>query len=280
MIAAIFRKILLSTAFASMLVANPASAEVVKLSENPYDPARSIINVVFGNYLAGLTGVNVQSAIVNLDGDRNGEIIARFVHSSACREATKSCRTVLLRHMSGQWTIILDRFADSIEVGRGYRDVPAPIKVDGKAWDWDGKRYLPEVAELGTPVDMKPVSDAAKATLSAAFGQSSKLEAAGFPLSYKFTESGLSKNNDLMLVKMEGSSVCGKLNGCPVRILKKEGESWKPVLSSATTGDVYLSSMSRDGYKDIILETKDGALQLGWTGSAYAVADRIEGASK
>jgi hypothetical protein len=41
-----------------------------------------------------------------------------------------------------------------------------------------------------------------------------------------------------------------------------------------------LSRMSRQGYRDIILETKDGALQMGWTGSAYAVADRIEGATK
>lgn len=268
-------------ALASFLAATvSATATPVALSDSPYAQARSVINVVFANYIAGLTGVQIQSAVVDLDGDGNGEIIARFVHSSACRDGVKICRTVILRHMSGDWKIILDRYADSIDVSNGYRDVPAPIKVDTTAWNWDGKRYVPEVKTLGEAISLKPVSEKTRDSISQAFGQPAKLSAAGFKVSYSFTQDGLSKNNDLMLIKMDGDVVCGKLSGCPIRVLKKEGDAWRPVLSSSTTGKVLISKMSRQGYRDILLETKDGALQMGWTGSGYAVADRIEGATK
>ncbi len=267
-------------ALAAFLASTSAMAAPVSLSESPYAPARSVVNVVFGGYMAGLTGVSVQSAVVDLDGDKTGDIVARFVHSAACRDGNKVCRTVVLRHMGGDWTIVLDRYADEIEVGKGYRDVPAPVKVDGKEWEWDGKRYLPIVADLGEELSLKAVSDSAKPSVGKAFGDPEKLSAAGYRVSYTFAQDGLSKNKDLMLVKMEGDMVCGKLNGCPVRVLKQEGEKWCPVMASSTTGKVMLSRMSRQGYRDIILETKDGALQMGWTGSAYAVADRIEGATK
>ncbi|MBY3433163.1 hypothetical protein HFN89_03070 [Rhizobium laguerreae] len=260
--------------------ASQASATPVVLSDSPYAQARSVVNVVFGNYMRGLTGVRIQSGVVDLDGDGKGEVVARFVHSSSCRDGSKACRTVVLRHMGGDWKIVLDRFADALDVSQGYRDVPAPIKVDATDWTWDGSRYRPDVTTLGTSLSFKPVTDKARESVAQAFGQASKLAAAGIPVTYSYTQEGLSKGNDLMLVKMEGSVVCGKLNGCPVRILKKEGETWRPVLASATTGKVLTSKMSRQGYHDILLETKDGALQMGWTGSAYAVADRIEGTTK
>lgn len=272
------KKTLAAAAF--LASATVASASPVAFSDSPYDPARGVINVVFAGYMANLTGVSVQSAVVDLDGDRNGEIVARFVHSSACRAGNKSCRTVILRHMGGDWKIVVDRFADTIDVGKGYRDVPAPIKVDGKTWDWDGQRYLPDIEELGTASDFTPVSQASRQSIGDAFGGANKLAAKGHKVTFSYTQAGLSQANDLMLVKMEGSVVCGKLNGCPIRVLKKDGDSWKTVLSSATTGKVLVTKLSRQGYSDILLETKDGALQLGWTGSGYAVADRIEGASK
>jgi hypothetical protein len=264
------------------LLALPVSvaAQPIALSDSPYHQARSVINVVFGSYMATLTGVTVQSAVVDLDGDDTGEIVARFVHSSSCRAGAKVCRTVVLRHMGGGWKIILDRFADSLEVGKGYRDVPAALKVDGKTWDWDGRRYTPEVSELGTELQLKDVAAASRPSVGKAFGNAEKLEAAGYRIAYTYTQDGLSKNKDLMLVKMSGKVVCGELNGCPIRVLKKDGDVWKPVLESATTGKVISTKTSRQGYNDIVIETKDGALQMGWTGTAYAVADRIEGASK
>jgi hypothetical protein len=271
----------IAIAFAAFLASSVSvSATPISLTDSPYAQARSVINVVFANYLRGLTGVQIQSAVVDLDGDGQGEVVARFVHSSSCRDGSKACRTVFLRHMGGEWKIILDRFADKLDVGSGYRDVPAPVKVDNTAWTWDGGRYKPDVATLGDALAFKPVTEKARDSIAKAFGNPGKLTAAGIPVSYSFTAEGLSKGNDLMLVKMEGSVVCGKLNGCPVRILKKEGDAWRPVLSSSTTGKVLASKMSRQGYHDILLETKDGALQMGWTGSAYAVADRIEGTTK
>jgi hypothetical protein len=268
-------------AFAALLATtSTVSAAPVILSDSPYAQARSVINVVFANYIRGLTGVQIQTAVVDLDGDKNGEIIARFVHSSACRDGTKACRTVVLRHMGGDWKIVLDRFADALDVSKGYRDVPAPIKVDTTEWSWVSERYKPKIDTLGSALAFTPVTEKARESVSKAFGQASKLSAAGIPVTYSYSQDGLSKGNDLMLVKMEGSTVCGQFSGCPVRVLKKEGDAWRPVLSSATTGKVLTSKMSRQGYHDILLETKDGALQLGWTGSAYAVADRIEGTTK
>lgn len=281
------RPIILNAAFAlsllgSLAVGGAARAAPVVFSDSPYGQARPVVNVVFADYIKGLTGVQIQTAIVDVDSDGKGEILARFLHSSSCYQGMKSCRTVLLRYQGGNWKIVIDRFAAAVDVSKGYRDVPAPVKVDATTWNWDGKRYVPDLATLGDASEFKPVSDATRQTLSAAFGPAAdKLAKAGYPIRYSYIQDGLSKNNDLLLVKMEGNLVCGKITGCPVRVLRMNADKkWATVVATATTGDVRIAKAARDGYRDVVMQTRDGALQLGWTGSAYAVADRIEGVAQ
>ena len=256
---------------------SPVSSAEIEMTDNPNSQARPIINVIFSDYLKSLTGVQVQSGITDLDVDGKGEIVARFIHSSSCRTGMKSCRTVVLRHSGSDWKIILDRFAEKLDFSTGYRNVPAPIEVDNTKWTWKNGRYLPTISTLGDPVSFNLVSAEAMASYAPGFGIRTPRLSNGFGVRYLVAQEGISDMNDIMVVKMDGNVVCGKISGCPIRILKRNNKGWSPILSTATTGDIRTSKVSRDGRRDIILETTDGALQLGWTGSTYALADRIEG---
>lgn len=269
------------TAAVLALAASAARAAPVELSASPYAPARKVVDVVFANYLPALTGAQVASGLTDLDSDGKAEVVARFVHSSSCREGMKSCRTVVLRHMRGDWRIVIDRFARTLEVaGSGYKYVPSPVVIDGDAWEWNGDRYLPDVSSMGEAVEFSPVPARSAAAYAAAFGERAARLSEGFGVTYSYSKDGYSSAGDVMVVKMEGDVACGEIAGCPVRVMRKAGEAWKTVLAAATTGEVRLSKTVRDGYRDLLIETKDGALQYGWTGSGYAVADRIEGVTQ
>jgi hypothetical protein len=275
-----FKALALATALACGLT-GVASAAPLQFDPSPYAQARSIINVVFANYIKSLTGIQIESKVVDINGDGKGEIAVRFVHSSSCVNGMKSCRMVLMRHQDGNWKIILDRFAETFDVRPGSRDFPAPILVDKVTWNWDGGRYMPDVSGLGDAVDLKPVPEKTVASLVPAFGAgTSKLYAAHMPLAFSFAQAGLSDAGDVIVVKMEGANTCGKFTGCPVRVLKKVDGKWATVLSASTLGDIRSAKAKRQGLRDIVFETKDGALQVGWTGSKYALADRIEGVAK
>ena len=271
-----FKKLVFASLLLALTASSASAAEIV-LKNDPYAQERRITNVIFANYIQSLTGIQVESGLVDLDSDGKGEVVAKFIHSGACKSDMKSCRTVVLRHTGKNWKIILDRIAESLDTSKGYRNIPSPINVDNTSWTWKNDRYLPVVSSLGDRATLRKVSASAMEAYAPSFGSRTSRISNGFGISYSMTQEGISSTNDIMIVKMEGNVACGEVSGCPVRILKRSDDGWSPVLSSSTTGGVHLSKITRDGRRDIILETNDGALQLGWTGSTYALADRIEG---
>jgi len=264
------------TAALAAFLSVPSAAAPVTFDESTGSPARQIVNVVFADYLGQRVGAVVQTATVDLDSDRTGEIVARFVHTGSCDADMKKCRTVVLRYGLHNWEILLDRYAETVEVLEQNTRIPSRIKVDNVTWRWDSPFYAPTSEGLGEKVELAEVPASSADALAAAFGSGAeKLVGSGFGVKLSFARPNLAEEETL-LVKLDGDTVCGSFTGCPIRVLKKNGEKWSNVLESYTRGDVTLAKTKRQGFRDIVVETDAGFAVLGWTGNGYSVADRIE----
>lgn len=262
-----------------LAVLSAASAHAVALDPSPDAKARPVVNAVFREYISRLVGVQIETAIVDIEGDGVGEIVARFVHTGSCRSGMNQCRTVVIRYDSGKWGIVLDRPADKI-------DIPKPtgrwnfvdVSVDGAKWTWNEKAYGPAMSGLGQKVEFAPIPAATVAPVAVAFGAgATKLAAdASSGISFEFARPKLSEKGDHLLVRMKGGGACGDVAGCPVRLLEKEGDTWRPILSGSTKGDVMISRVVRDGRSDVVLGTTAGYVVMGWSGKSYGIADVVE----
>lgn len=274
------KPVLVSFAALVGLLAGTASvtAAPVKFDASPNNNARRIVNVLFADYIQARTGIQVYAGLTDLDDDKVGEIVVRFVHSASCLPGMKVCRTVVVRHdeIKG-WQVVLDRYAETIEVLPGRPRVPAPIRTDKVTWTYDYPSYRPDFSSLGSEIAFGKLPDSVVTQVAPAFGQGAvKLAAAKMDVTFDYAEPVLGDGKKALLVKMNGDAVCGSANGCPMRMLVKNGANWSPVLSASVTDKVALGPASRDGYRDLVVSTKNGAVVLGWNGKDYAVADRLE----
>lgn len=261
------------------LLSGPAVSAATPLDPSPDAKGRSVVNAVFRDYLSQLVGVQVQTAVVDVEGDGVAEIVARFVHTSSCRVGMTQCRTVVIRYDSQKWGVILDRPSDVI-------DIPKPtgrwnfgeIAVDGAKWNWNGKAYAPVLAGVGSKVDFARVPAATVGPIAVAFGAGA-VKLAASPdngIAFEFARPRVSEKGDHIIVRMTGKVACGDVVGCPVRLLEKDGDSWRTIMEGSSFGDVAVSRVARDGRADLVLGTKKGYVVMGWTGKSYGIADTVE----
>lgn len=271
-------KILHSLPLLVFLGIAPANAAPLPLDSQPNTQVRGIVNVVFANYLRDRVGAEVQNVAIDLDKDGVGEVVARFVHTGSCSADLSLCRTVILRHNGNKWEIVFDRFADSVEVLDGPSRVPRPIKAHNITWKWNGKAYSPTDDGLGKSLSFNTIPNSETANYISAFGEGAEhLLAAGGDIKVSYASPKLSSGGEAIVLKLTGSNICGAESGCPVRVIKNDGDSWKTVLSAATTGDFLVGNAVREGHTDVVVKTKQGFTVLGWSGESYIVADRVEG---
>ncbi|WP_315922642.1 hypothetical protein [Mesorhizobium sp. SP-1A] len=269
----------LSLILAASLIAITANAAPVELREQVNSRERELVNVMFSSYLADRVGAAVQTAVVDLDSDGVGEIIARFVHTNSCDADMQRCRTTISHFKDGRWNVVFDRYAtkiDDIKVGKRQ---PDNIVVDGMKWQWDlfSKSFEPTKDERWTSIEWQEVPAAQTASYASFFGEGAgKLLATGSGVKIEYSATPISKKKDLVLLRLSGKSVCGTKTGCPVRVVKQTDGKWNAILSSSTMKDASRVITERDGYNDITLETSKGFATYGWNGSVYTVADRIE----
>src|SRR5690606_37082130 len=134
-----------AAAIAAFLVPAAALASPIAFDTSPDAPARRIVNVVFAQYLQERIGASVETAVLDLDNDGTGEIAVRFVHTASCAEGLKKCRTALISHERGDWKIVFDRYAETLEFRPHDGRIPGPIIADGVPWKWSrGHAYAPD----------------------------------------------------------------------------------------------------------------------------------------
>lgn len=261
----------------SSFAAGSASAERMPLRDAPQSGERQIINVVFSNYLKDRVGGSIESGVADLDGDGIAEVFARFVHTGSCSEKLERCRTVVLKYENTRWKIVFDRYATAnIDLGPATKRIPRPFTVDETSWEWAYTAYSPKAEGLGSPVSLADVPASMVASYSSAFGPGAVKLAESKRMQVTYSNKGISKKNDVIILKQDGKTLCSDVYGCPIRILKKNGETWQPVLSAYAKGNILISKTERDGYRDIVTSNGRGFSVYGWNGSTYAIADRIE----
>jgi hypothetical protein len=262
---------------ALMISASALQAAPLAFDDSPRAQARTVVNVVFGDYLAQRVAAKVETAVVDLDKDGVGEIVARFVHSGSCTADMKVCRTVVIRHDNKNWRIVLDHPAATVEALDGPNGVPAPVKIDRVTWKWKYPTYAPTADGMGESVSMDRVPQNTVASLAPAFGVgAAKLIASDPRYTLSFAKPKISDKDEFLAVTLDGGSACGEKTGCPVRILRKEKDGWRPVLSTSAASAVFLGSAQRGGYRDLVVDTKQGFAVYGWNGGKYILADRVE----
>lgn len=255
-----------------------APASAVEFDVSPDSSARKVVNAVFRDYIGSIVGGRIETAVVDINADGVGEIIARFVHSGSCREQAKKCRTVMIRHNVGKWGVVFDHHTDTINVQPTRKFVFADIEVDGLKWKWNGASYAPTMAGLGDRMEFSPVPKDMAGPLSAAFGQGAvKAIAAGdLGIALEFSKPRLAPDGDFLLVRMKGDIACGDAAGCPARLLQKTGGTWQTILEAGSVGDVVVSKVVRGGHNDIAFGTPRGFVTMGWSGKHYALAEAVE----
>lgn len=274
------RKLFLALS-ATLMTATASIAAPMTLDASPKAQARPVINVVFGEYLAQRVAAQVQSGVVDLDKDGVGEIVARFVHSASCLTDMKTCRTVVLRHDGNAWKIVFDQQAALIEVLPGVNGVPSPIKADRVTWNWKYPTYSPTADGVGDRIELTAVPANTVASLAPAFGEGAvKLIASNPSYRLSFARPKFSDKDEFIAVTMKGGASCGTKTGCPVRILKREKEGWRPILNASSVSGMYLGNTAREGYRDFIVDTPAGFTVYGWNGEKYQMASRMDAPEK
>lgn len=268
---------ILSAVFFALGAHAALALDPVALDPSPDASARRVVNVVFAEYLAARPGVQVETALVDLDNDGTAEVVARFVHTSSCKEGMEECRTVVLRYDRRAWGIVLDRPSKGFETEKHDRRVPGAVRVGGVDWRWGANRYEPVGDSLGRPVGFKAVSGEHAPAYAAAFGEGAvKLAQGSHGVRFSTSEESLSSDAETMIVRMDGGVACGDSTGCPLRVLRKGEDGWSTVLSASSKGPVSVSDTVRGGYRDLVIGTPAGYVVMGWNGSAYSTADRVE----
>lgn len=273
----VFRTLAIATMAAIPFVASPASA-TLDFDSSPSSSSRAVVNAVFRDYIGTLVGAKIETAVVDINGDGVGEIVVRFVHSSACRSESKKCRTVMIRHNADKWGIVLDTYSDSVDVPKAKKYVFTNIDIDGLKWKWNGAAYTPLMVGLGDKLDFSPVPQEMIQPLATAFGQGAvkALADASLGISLEFSKPKLDNDGEFLLVRMKGSVACGDSAGCPVRLLQKTGGTWQTILEASSVGDVMVTKIVRAGHKDIVFGTSKGFITMGWSGKYYALAEVVE----
>jgi hypothetical protein len=85
--------------------------------------------------------IRVDYAMIDLDGDGQGEIVIRILAGEECSPGT--CETLVFNLAQGRWVPVLQTMEPQVTIAkqthRGYRD----ILVGSQPWLWGGKAYRP-----------------------------------------------------------------------------------------------------------------------------------------
>ncbi|WP_310622380.1 hypothetical protein [Flexibacterium corallicola] len=272
-----FKKIVcLGTFLLGQSLAGANAGSLINLNPLSNDQTGAVIKQLFRSYISARPGIKVLAGAHDLNNDGVAELVARFEHSSSCKQGYKSCRTVILRHVPQGWRFVLDRFSKTIEIHRIQHQSYASLKTDDVTWYWEGKSYKPMVTGRGSEVKFEKIDSAKSQSLSAAFGVGARKLNKKDPISLSIADLPQSSGR-IKILLAKGDGVCGKLNGCPIRIIhRSEDNRWKTILSSSTFGKVQVSETLRNGLPDLTLETKQGYITLGWSGNGFGIVDRAE----
>lgn len=268
------------TASAQVSPQVPATNPVpLAMSGNPSAPEQAIARQLYAEFLRGRPEAVVETALVDLNGDRVAEIAVRFRHPTTC--SGDRCHTAVLRHDGRQWKVVFERRTGSLataDVSRGLVGVSNGMRelvADGQErWAFNANGYYPLLESVGEVFQpWKPASaDAtvvARTALADALG--AKWAQKPDPRSIRFTQADIDVGGGrkAVMVQAEHPLVCSQVLGCPVALLIADGNVWRPVLTATSPGVSAVLPSATKGLRDIAMVDSDGYRTFQYDGRAY-----------
>lgn len=221
------------------------------------------------------SGVAISTLILDIDSDRTNDLAARFVSDATCDQGRERCRTVLLRFDRNRWSVIFDRRVERVELGSpGFGGV-FDLRVDRReTWTFRNGRHVVDVARSGSNVAWQDPPPATVQPLIAEFGDGAqRLAQSGARIRVRVAALDVGGSGQVVAARLEGDGVCGRVLGCPTRILRVVDGRYQTLLRGASQGALAVTAVTRGGYRDILAETPAGHLAFGWTGETYAIME-------
>ena len=245
-------------------------------------PEKSIIESVFSQYLATRPGIEVQSALIDFNHDGIGEIVARFIHPQSCFSDQLSCRTTILQHETSSerqnWLVKFDSYANVLEILDQKDRGLVHIDVDGLEWKFDQSEFQ-LVADSNSSVlvmESVPPESVEFIVHAFGFGATALTKADQTVISYSYAFVPTLDDSQLLVLSASGAFACGKLLGCPLRLIRKVANKWDVVLNASYRDTINIRSYHRDGMPDVSFDTPNGLTVFGWSGAQYNLVSQLE----
>lgn len=258
-------------ALAVLLSASAAVAEVIPFAQ-PKDGAQEL--AILASFFGERELVDLRTAIIDINSDNVSEVFARYQGAEDCT-AEGACRTVGLRFVGDDWKVVFDSPAKSIETGApGFGAIKALV-VDGISWTWQSNAYAIDVSSAGVPVAFSAAPSESAELLVYQFGQGAlELFRANQRVTIEISGAQLAGDSTQVVARLGGPGVCGRVMGCPIRVLNVVDGQYSVLLEGYASGDVIISGSDREGWKDIMTAMPNfGFAVYGWDGERYGVAD-------
>ncbi|AOG03323.1 hypothetical protein [Bosea sp. RAC05] len=228
---------------------------------------------------AAVGDVVIETALVDVESDRNAEVFARIRSKTTCDADGKRCRTVLARYSGNSWKVVLDRRSTGVAMASPGFGGMRSIVIDGReTWSWNGAVYALDVAASGQPVSFREAPAANRDLLVAQFGAAASRLSTKMPAKVMVgAVDPTGKGASLVVARLEGPGWCGVVLGCPTRVLQVKDGGYVSLMDGLTNGKVSVMSVTRDGWKDLVAEMPRSGSRViyGWSGKQYGVAERI-----
>lgn len=248
----------------------PRNPVPVQLSASATAPEQAIVRQLYADFLRARPDAMVETALVDLNGDRVAEIVVRFRSANTC--SAEQCHTAVLRYDGRQWKVLFERRTRTLasaDVGPRLAQVSGGMRelvVDGKErWAFNANGYYPlleSVGEVFQPDQPASASAAEAARTALADALGARWATKPEPRSIRFTQAeidiGLGNGRKAVMVQAEHPLICGQVLGCPVAVLVPDGGAWRTVLVATSPGISAVLPSSSGGLRDLAMVDADG----------------------
>lgn len=212
---------------------------------------------------------NLQSQVVDIDGDGTAEIAAKL----DCPDISATCRTLIFHFTQDRWEKIFDSVTGDIEFTKAKFGRMQDVVTANGTWSWNGVRYVFAPGETGTAADFQPAPTQYQSMLASQFGAGAARLVESGDARITIAMVSPEENTEAVVARIDGDGVCGIKVGCPTKVLMIENGAYRTIMSGAGRGSFALSGSNRGGWSDIAMERPDGSIALyGWTGENYVAA--------
>lgn len=266
-----YGKILASAALAVTSMMSVTHAQEIELSRSGDSDGRTLVDRLYSDEISRNVGVNLATAVIDLQGDGVGEVLARFESRNTCQR--DKCETVIAYYDEerGGWREVFRDRVENLSLGEVGTDGFRSLHDGGDtAWSWNGSRYESDLSltvELlkFDEIQSGPAFEAVRRDAESYFVAS---EESDRPLSVAAARADVNGDgSDETFVMLQGGAACGALLGCPVLAYSSFDEG--PFFRGSSNESVFLTHDRKGDLRGIGLTNSRGRDVRYWNGNDW-----------